>query len=30
MAEIKNGIIPDMNTSWENYSGSSVESFIKD
>ena len=30
MAEIKNGIIPDMNTSWENYAGSSVESFIKD
>ena len=29
MAKINTGIIPDLNTSWENYAGSSVEEFIK-
>lgn len=29
MAKIKTGTIPDLNTSWENYAGSSVEEFIK-
>jgi hypothetical protein len=29
MAKINTGIIPDINTSWENYAGSSVEELIK-
>lgn len=29
MAKVKNEQIPDLNVSWENYSGASVESFIK-
>ena len=30
MAKVKNELISDLNVSWENYAGSSVESFIKD
>ena len=30
MAKVKNELISNLNVSWENYAGSSVESFIKD
>ena len=30
MAEIKDTKIPDLSTSWENYSGSRVEEFLKE
>lgn len=30
MAKVKNELISDLNVSWENYAGSSAESFIKD